>query len=178
MSDSIAGALQEVTNVIDRAARIRGLKAITVRPPWSWAIMNGKNIENRGWQRPFRGTLAIHAGKGWDYDGEDSPLVGRAWQDAGNGPYPHPKHPQIVLGAVVAVADVVDICGAQMRSYMPSDCECGPWAVRGQYHWRLGNVRALSEPVPCRGALGLWTLPDDVEAAVVAQLGEQVNADG
>ncbi len=28
----------------------------------------------------------------------------------------------------------------------------------------------LAEPVPCRGALGLWRVPDDVESAVRAQL--------
>jgi hypothetical protein len=156
------------------------VNSLTIKPPWSWAITHStKRIENRGWQRPFRGTLAIHAGKGWDEDGQDSPILRRAWQNAGQDLRAlMPNNSRIALGAVVAVADVVDICGAQMRSYIPSDCECGPWAARAQYHWRLDNVRALSEPVPCRGALGLWTLPDDVEAAVVAQLGEQVSADG
>lgn len=154
--------------------------SITVRPPWSWAISHGpKRIENRTWQRPCRGLLAIHAGKGWDEDGEDSLLVQRAWLDAGHELRTlMPKRAGIPMGAVVAVADLVDICGAQMRSFIPGDCLCGPWAMRGQYHWRLANVRPLAEPVPCRGALGLWTLPDEVEAAVMAQLGEQVSAHG
>lgn len=38
------------------------------------------------------------------------------------------------------------------------------------------DVRPLPEPVPCRGAQGLWNVPDDVEAAVLAQLREQVPA--
>jgi len=37
-----------------------------------------------------------------------------------------------------------------------------PWVFRDRRH--------LAEPVPCKGAQGLWTLPVDVEAAVVAQL--------
>ena len=34
----------------------------------------------------------------------------------------------------------------------------------------LTDVIALPEPVPCRGAQGLWTLPADVESAVLAQI--------
>lgn len=47
---------------------------------------------------------------------------------------------------------------------------CDPWAVRGQFHWELDDVRPLPDPVPCRGALGLWRLPEDVEKAVREQL--------
>jgi hypothetical protein len=154
------------------------MKSITVRSPWSWAISHGpKRIENRGWQRSFRGALAIHAGKGWDWDGGDSPLVQQAWRDAGWDVYRlDPSHHAMTLGAVVAVAELVDICSESAPLAASASCECGPWAVRGQYHWRLANVRPLAEPIPCKGALGLWTLPDDVEAAVLAQPGERANA--
>ena len=38
------------------------MKAITVKQPWVYAILReGKDIENRSWQRSFRGWLAIHA---------------------------------------------------------------------------------------------------------------------
>ena len=153
------------------------MKAMTIKPPWSWAISHGpKRIENRGWQRPWRGTLAIHAGKGWDFDGEDSPLVQQAWRDADIDIYKlDPAYREITLGAVVAVAELVDICSKSAPLADGPSCECGPWAARGQYHWRLANVRPLTEPVPCKGALGLWTLPDEVEAAVVARLGERAD---
>lgn len=147
------------------------MRALTVKQPWAWAIMHGKRVENRVWQRPFRGTLAIHAGKGWDFDGEDSPLVQRAWRNAGNDLlHLDPKDLQMAMGGVIAVADLVDICSASAGSHLPARCDCGPWAARGQYHWQLANVRPLAEPVPCKGALGLWRLPEDVEAAVRGQL--------
>jgi hypothetical protein len=38
------------------------------------------------------------------------------------------------------------------------------WA--GPIGWVLDDVRGLTEPVPCRGALGLWTVPEDVAARV------------
>lgn len=42
----------------------------------------------------------------------------------------------------------------------------------GPIGWVLADVIALPEPVPCRGAQGLWTLPDDVERRVMAQVGD------
>lgn len=35
----------------------------------------------------------------------------------------------------------------------------------------LRDIRALAAPVPCRGWQGFWTLPADIERAVVAQIG-------
>jgi hypothetical protein len=63
-------------------------------------------------------------------------------------PHPHLK----AYGAVVAVVDLVGICTDSAR------CYCGPWAAIGQNHWRLENVRPLAEPVPARGAQGLWNI--------------------
>jgi hypothetical protein len=40
----------------------------------------------------------------------------------------------------------------------------------GPVGYVLRDVRALAKPVPCRGALGFWTLPPDVELAVAAQV--------
>jgi hypothetical protein len=154
------------------------MKSLTVKQPWAFSIAHlGKPIENRTWTTKHRGPIAIHAGKGWDVDGQDSALVRLSWRVAGQDLHVlTPNNSLIPLGAVVAVADLVDVCGKTFAVPAPNFCGCGPWASRSQYHWRLANVRALAEPVPCKGALGLWTLPADVEAAVVAQLGERANA--
>ena len=44
----------------------------------------------------------------------------------------------------------------------------------GPVGYVLRDVVALPEPVPCKGALGFWRLPTDVERAVRGQLGERV----
>lgn len=149
------------------------MRALTVRPPWSWAISHGpKRIENRTRRVHLRGPFAIHAGKGWDWDGWNSGLMRRAWQKAGHDVYRlDPDNPQMTMGAVVAVADLADICSMSRQS-TEIVCECGPWAQPGQHHLILADVRPLAEPVPCKGMLGLWRLPAGVEAAVMAQLGE------
>lgn len=66
------------------------------------------------------------------------------------------------VGAVVAVARLVDC--------HPDDGPCTPWSAEGQWHWVLDDVQPLPVPVPCRGALSLWTVPADVLAAIDAQV--------
>lgn len=147
------------------------MKGLSVKPPWSWAIAwAGKDVENRGWPTNHRGFVAIHASLRPEPDvifpvqrAIRAYLTAQRDQDRRID----------VRGAVVAVAEIAG-CHAGLSMRWP--CEggelCSPWAVPGQYHWRLARVRPLAEPVPCKGALGLWTLPDDVESAVLAQLGE------
>ena len=79
-----------------------------------------------------------------------------------------------VRGAVVAVATIrgCHLDAACRNATTGRVGFCSPWAVRDQFHWQLTKVRTLRTPVSCRGALGLWTLPDDVEAAVRAQIGK------
>lgn len=156
------------------------IRALTVKPPWSWAIAHGrKTIENRSWATQYRGPIAIHAGKAWDGDGESSPHVQSAWRrfvaelppmKCHHGPLRR-ESLWMHSGAVVAVADLVDVCTVQGGH---TSCDCGQWAAPFQCHWRLDNVRPLAEPVSAKGALSLWRLPDDVDAAVRAQLGVEV----
>jgi hypothetical protein len=153
------------------------MKALSVRQPWLAMITHGqKRVENRSRRSWHRGPIALHASgpDRWDRDGQESDVVAAEWRRLGWPGAPDRKSPNIVYGAVLAVADLLDVCEGSTFDLGPLRCDCGPWAARGQYHWKLANVRPLAEPVPCRGALGLWTLPEDVEAAVVAQLGSGV----
>lgn len=41
------------------------MKALSIRQPWAWAIVNaGKRVENRTWETRYRGPILIHAAKG------------------------------------------------------------------------------------------------------------------
>jgi hypothetical protein len=40
----------------------------------------------------------------------------------------------------------------------------------GRYAWAIRNVRRLRNPVPCKGAQGLWTVPAEIEALVLEQV--------
>src|SRR5258708_35090327 len=123
------------------------MRALTIRPPWAWAIaVAGKDVENRTWQTSHRGLLAIHAGKG-----EDDPY---GMPDDTRRLY-HQQAARLPAAALGAVVAVVDVTGCHLSW---GGCGCSQWAVPGQYHWQLANVRPLARPVPARGVLNRWRL--------------------
>lgn len=142
------------------------MRALTVRQPYAWAIAAGaKDVENRSRATHYRGLLAIHAAKAVHRKGLDDPLIleAIAGREFAIG------EPESSLGAVVAVAV---LAGCHHESTERPRSSCSPWGQPEMYHWALASVQPLREPVPCRGALGLWRLPDDVEKSVRAQLEE------
>lgn len=130
------------------------MKAISIRQPWAWAILNAsKDIENRNWPTRLRGTVAIHAAKGMtrnEYDdfcelrGE---IVSAGWESD----VIVPAYEDLVRGAIVGTVEIVD-CVQRSGS---------PWFF-GEYGFVLRNPLALVEPIPCRGALGFWDVPEEL----------------
>lgn len=160
------------------------LRALTVKNPWAWALAHGgKRVENRWWSPPAGlEELAIHAGarSGWDQAAELSPLIRAAWQryaatlpemNAAAMPI-RSDALHIDFSAIVAVATVGGWHAAS-RCRDAGGCLCDPWAASEQFHWEFPEVRTLARPVPCRGYQKLWTVPDEAEAAVRAQLEER-----
>lgn len=150
------------------------MKALTLIQPWAWCITHaGKRVENRTWAPPaslLGQRFAIHAGK--------APRIAEAERDlAEHGVYVHP--PDVVFGAVVATVRLVGVAKGHGSSWFQVSgtfernrpligVRDGLW-FSGPVGWVLDDVRVLSEPVPCRGAQGLWTLPSDVEWIVLAR---------
>lgn len=164
------------------------IRALTARQPYAHFIAHcGKTPENRPCAVRYRGLLAIHAGaySRWDSSAESNPTAVAAWRRWADS-LPPPNLPgrlrrdalHVTFGAVIAVATVAgchfsDECMLPVASVGPSGrAGCSAWAIRGQWHIELADVRPLADPVPCRGQLGLWKLPGDVEKNVRAQLGE------
>lgn len=44
------------------------MPALSIRQPWAWLIIHGKDIENRDWYTRFRGRCFVHAAKGCTKD--------------------------------------------------------------------------------------------------------------
>ena len=151
------------------------MKALTIRQPWCAAIAHdSKRTENRSRATHYRGEFALHASLAVDWRAPDY-----AWTAAGLAPY-RPGAPReawtasLPLGAIIAVAEIVGchpdwMCVKRVEPGV--DTSCMRWGADVPFHWLLApTVRALAQPVPCKGALGLWTVPEDVESAVRAQL--------
>jgi hypothetical protein len=152
--------------------------AISLRPPWAWAVMfGGKDVENRSWPTKRRGRILIHASshkasrddEEWLRD-ELSSLTHMT-----RNALPAAFERSAILGSV----ELVD-CVTNSRSR---------WAQRGEYHWILRDPRPLATPVRgVNGKLQFWrwtfgeAAPTNEAAArqgpatVVASEGRDTNA--
>lgn len=139
------------------------MKAITLRPPWGWAILNGKSPENRtrNIAGSYRGLLVIHQGKRpIPADDPGRGLILRL-----TGRLPLVEHPR-TLGAALGIVELVDVHWADSCFHYDEEFDegrfCTPWAMREQHHLVLRNPRWFPEPIPYRGQLGLWEFPQEL----------------
>ena len=129
--------------------------ALTLWQPWATAVVkHGKRIENRVWKPSpkilaERPVIAIHAGKKFE-------AAGLEWCVARGIPREFLDKNIVPMGAIVGTARVVDI-----TTNSPSQ-----WWIPGQYGWVLEEITSLDVPIPCVGAMGLWTLPGDIQDAL------------
>lgn len=144
------------------------IRGLSLTPPWPLAILRqGKRIENRtGWRGcRYRGPVLLHASRVRDRRefarqcfklGLDRDLAA------------------VFQGHVVGVADLVGVVhpsGAvegqrdnEVTVRELTETERRWWF--GGFALVLDNVDAFHTPVPCRGALGLWRVPDESASRV------------
>ena len=155
--------------------RTEGMRALTLHRPWSFAVAHlQKDVENRGWRTNYRGLLAIHAGKTWDWPAAE--MIERIIGQGLFVPWEDERHPDAWKG-IIAVANLTGCHEARPETHSFDDvyraaCCYSPWAQKhlGTWHWVLADVHPLPTPVACKGRQGLWTLPADVEREVRAQM--------
>lgn len=141
------------------------MKALTLTQPWASLVALGvKSVETRSWSTAYRGPLAIHAAKGWPREAQEAY---DDWHTCTN----LPSVP--VLGAVVAIARLVDVRPAEVVAIEISEEErdAGYYAA-GRFAWILRDVIPLRNPIPVRGALSLWEW--DAPQGLVKALAEVV----
>ena len=130
------------------------MKALTIKQPWVHAILHeGKTIENRSWRCNFRGWLALHASARPD-----------RYARFPRG-HRHPDLETLECSAICGVARVVDIVTRSRSKWFwrPDDGSVN-------FGWVLADVMALRHPIPCKGALQLWTLTPNQVREIQRQL--------
>lgn len=138
------------------------MRALSLTRPWTTLVLrHGKNIENRTWTTSYRGRFVVHGAKSYDRRAESWAIyaLGRSPLSGYEG-----DEPTGLLGMI----ELLDVCTAALSEPPSGDphvgvpCDCGPWAMPGQAHWRLTDPRPFDEPVPYGGRLGLFTVPDEL----------------
>lgn len=117
------------------------IKALSIRQPWAWLIVNGwKNIENRMWRTSYRGPVLIHASKGmtrYEYDSCKIFMAGFTEVEL-------PPMESLERGGIVGVATILDCVNNHANEWF-----CGEW----------GFVLADARPLPFfafKGALSFF----------------------
>ena len=132
------------------------MRAITLHQPWAAAIAHlDKRLENRSWPPPktIAGKrIAIHAGKTLD-----KPALEGLRADGYALAPDHLPH-----GVIVCTALVTGHIGPEEAEGLGHAAYW--WA--GPIAWLLRDVRTLAQPVPCRGAQGVWLVPEAIAEAV------------
>jgi hypothetical protein len=160
------------------------MRVLTVRQPYAWAIIHGgKDVENRprNVAGDYRGPVAIHAGRAPFDDeatGQKEPLY-RALMRGALRYRDGALEDLRTFGAIIGVVDLVDVHVARAAAsgrlvdwaeHTKPEELCSPWAEWDRWHLELANPRPLTAPIPFKGALGLRTLPGEVEAEILQRL--------
>lgn len=148
---------------------MRKIRGISLYQPWATFIGIGvKPFETRSWQTPYRGPLAIHAGKN-KKDGlpliDVIPEFKKVLCICEPGDYlavalcPACNPKLIPLGAFICTCVLTDCIPAhKVKPDAFGDYTTGRWA------WKLEDVLMLPAPVPAKGQQGFWdagTIEDD-----------------
>lgn len=158
------------------------MKAITLWQPWASLLAYGaKKYETRSWERSYRGPMAIHAGKfGFGPYACELPI---GFTDAAiNALWPGTTDPCAIVdnwdefpkGEIIATAELVGIYKIVSRTQVDGnpieaaiekngerisitgdELLFGDWTP-GRYAWEFVNMTMLPEPIPAKGAQGIW----------------------
>ena len=158
------------------------MRVLSLTQPWATLVAIGaKQIETRSWGTSYRGPLAIHAAKGWPKWAQElcytNPFYGvllKAYE-----PCLDPRfEKRLPTGCIVATCNLLAVVPVTEKNRMIYGPDLGHnehhgykvWQLPppepehsfgdytpGRHAWLLGNVRALAQPLPHKGAQGLRT---------------------
>lgn len=140
------------------------MKVLTLTQPWATLVAIGaKQIETRSWRTYYRGPLAVHAAVGFPKWAAD--LSGREpfYSVLSNALKADPRN-MLPLGAILCVCNLTACKPTESIDLMPGFRSTNEYAF-GDYSpnrwmWLLEDVRRLQQPIPVKGALGLWGCDD------------------
>ncbi len=126
------------------------MKAVTlIQPAASLVVLGACRLDVRAWRTAHRGRVAVYASRALPQGSRElctcEPV--RSALRAGLG---HDDWRRLPLGALLGTVELID-CTPVEEDGLP-----GGWA------WVLDNPEPLAEPVPYRGRLGIFDVPDEL----------------
>lgn len=130
------------------------MKCMSIQQPWACVIVRGwKTIENRTWRYPpgYRGPVLIHAGKTLDSTGLN---------DIASIDFPTYTLIQEIDGLAPERSMGAIIGGAILTDVLPVRARCGSKWYMGDFGFVFEMPVVFKEPIPLRGQLGLFNVPE------------------
>ena len=154
------------------------MNAFTCTGPYAIMILYGiKRTENRSaCPEPREGRAAISCSKSFCKE-EYGQFI--AWASVNLSPDDFKKLPawrevKDWLGKIVGVCDYKARDGLNLvledRVYKSKPTPKQEWDEGYRFWWDISNVRRFAEPIPCRGNVGMWQLPESIAAKVEAAI--------
>lgn len=128
------------------------MKALSIRAPWWWAILHGKPVENRDWSTKVRGRVLIHASKFWnksDIEADWQHVKYMASSDEIIIPELPREANKAAGGCLVGSVEIYD-CVTEHPSHF----------FVGEFGFLLRDPIAFDKPIPYKGALGFFNVPE------------------
>jgi hypothetical protein len=146
------------------------MKALSIIQPFASLIALGaKNIETRSWPTKHRGWIAIHSSKAFSDACQMFCSSEPCRSELKKG---FDTIRDLPRGAIIAVARISDCSPTTefMRAKLfKNQLAFGDFS-NGRFAWFLTSVIPLTRPIPCKGALGLWTPPENIDRQLYISL--------
>lgn len=126
-----------------------------------------KRVENRSRNTNYRGLVAIHASAKWDRTALDDSRwlhLAAAASEVVSPEWPGAATVLLLCGSGLPTGSILGTA-AITGSHRAAEGCCGPWGNPDCWHWTLDEIRPI-RPVPCKGQLGFWTVPDEIAEAI------------
>jgi activating signal cointegrator 1 len=151
------------------------MKVISLTQPWATLVVIGaKHYETRSWFTGHRGPLVIHASKNFPREERSLCLMHPFKTCLEIAGYTHGSI-HLPTGALVGIVEMTDCQSTaytfddpKLSRYEKDFGDFGP----GRYAWKFERPHQARNAITCAGKLGLWNLPDELLAALQAEVGD------
>lgn len=160
------------------------MRILTLTQPWATLMAIGaKTYETRSWGTKYRGSIAIHAAKGWPDEYKRMCVHNEPFSTTlAEAGFTNLRSLLEVTGHILCVVDLVDVLPTHgfvnthrfAHGALPAPAlheEAFGDYTPGRFAWATTNLRRLPVPVPATGAQGLREIGDVPRLAVLEQLG-------
>jgi hypothetical protein len=126
------------------------MHAVTlIQPVATLVVLGACRLEVRAWRTAHRGRVAVYASRAFPQSAREV-CTREPVRSALRAALGHDDWRRLPLGALLGTVELIDCTPTE------EDSRQGGWA------WILGSPEPLAQPIPYRGCLGVFEVPDDL----------------